>query len=131
MCKERWRTRDRLLEYDINIMPPRPHAAGLGLVYPWEDQSLSMLMHQLFELAKKNGYTDTETAFHTAFGTIFQDKQIIYSVFNEFPETGDDMHFYYDTYDNILYAWQDNEYVPINTLLIPDTILNAGNADEE
>lgn len=31
----RERTRDLLLEYDHHIMPPRPRAAGLGLVYTW------------------------------------------------------------------------------------------------
>jgi hypothetical protein len=31
----RARTRDLLLEYDRHIMPPRPRAAGLGLVYNW------------------------------------------------------------------------------------------------
>jgi hypothetical protein len=31
----RTRTRDLLLEYDIRIMPPRPRAAGLAMVYPW------------------------------------------------------------------------------------------------
>jgi hypothetical protein len=31
----RERTRDLLLEYDLRIMPPRPRAAGLAMVYPW------------------------------------------------------------------------------------------------
>ena len=31
----RARTRDLLLEYDIHIMPPRPRAAGLAMIYPW------------------------------------------------------------------------------------------------
>jgi len=31
----RVRTRDLLLEYDRMIMPPRPRAAGLGLIYTW------------------------------------------------------------------------------------------------
>lgn len=130
MCKERWRTRDRLLDYDIHIVPPRPHAAGLGMVYPWENYSLASLTRQLYEIAMRNGYTDTESAFCEAFGTVFQDKQIIFSVFVEFPENGDNNHLYYDTNDNILYAWKNNEYVPIDTLLIPDTILNAGDANE-
>jgi len=37
MCKERRRTRDRLLEYD---MLARPHTAGLAMVYPWENNLL-------------------------------------------------------------------------------------------
>ena len=31
----RERTRDLLLEYDIAIMPPRPRAAGLSMIYTW------------------------------------------------------------------------------------------------
>lgn len=31
----RERTRDLLLEYDVHIMPPRPRAAGLGMIYTW------------------------------------------------------------------------------------------------
>jgi len=31
----RARTRDLLLEYDTHIMPPRPRAAGIGIIYPW------------------------------------------------------------------------------------------------
>jgi hypothetical protein len=31
----RERTRDLLLEYDFRIMPPRPRAAGLAMIYPW------------------------------------------------------------------------------------------------
>jgi len=33
----RERTRDLLLEYNQYIMPPRPRAAGLGLIYTWLD----------------------------------------------------------------------------------------------
>jgi len=43
MCKERWRTRDRLLEYDESIMPLRPHSAGLSMIYPWENVTLLTL----------------------------------------------------------------------------------------
>ena len=34
-CRERHRTRDLLLEYDLNIMPPHPRAGGISIVYPW------------------------------------------------------------------------------------------------
>lgn len=49
--KERFRTRDRLLEYDSMIMPLMPHSAGLSVVYPWEDILFSGLAHQLFLIA--------------------------------------------------------------------------------
>ena len=45
---ERKRTCKRLLEYDFNIMSPRPHAAGLGMIYPWENIMLDNLTQQLF-----------------------------------------------------------------------------------
>jgi hypothetical protein len=32
---ERYRTRDLLLEYNTNIMPPHPRAGGISVVYPW------------------------------------------------------------------------------------------------
>ena len=35
MNSQRRATRDLLLEYDSVIMPPRPRAAGLAMIYPW------------------------------------------------------------------------------------------------
>lgn len=74
MCKERWRTRDLLLEYDSHIMPPRPRTAGLGMIYPWENISISSLIKQLFMIAAENGFLGTEADFKTNFGAYFQNK---------------------------------------------------------
>jgi len=125
MCKERWRTRDLLLEYDPYVMPPRPRAAGLGMIYPWEHIDMSNMIKQLYVFSKNSGYNGTEQDFITKFGSYLQSKQILFDVFDNFPETGAADLLYFDTEEKIMYYW-DNEYLPINTLLIEGTILNAG-----
>ena len=93
----RERTRDLLLEYDIRIMPPRPRAAGLAMVYPWlnsnteepgwvnippipntpefqvvypwESIGLSILGDQIYMLAAQSGYNGTREEFHRYFGS--------------------------------------------------------------
>lgn len=127
MCKERWRTRDLLLEYDSHVMPPRPRTAGLGVIYPWETILQNNLPKQLFAFAAASGYTDNEEEFRNNFGTYLQSKEIIYAEFNNFPEVGDLNTLYFDIVDKILYYW-DTEYLPVNTLLINGTILDAGTA---
>ena len=125
MCKERWRTRDLLLEYDPYVMPPRPRAAGLGMIYPWEHIDMSNMIKQLYVFSKNSGYNGTEQDFITKFGSYLQSKQVLFDVFDNFPETGAADLLYFDTEEKIMYYW-DNEYLPINTLLIEGTILNAG-----
>jgi len=127
MCNNRKLTRDLLLEYDFNIMPPRPRAAGLGMVYPWENMMLSTLIKQLFLIAHNSGYKGTESEFNSEFGSYLQSKQTIFDIFDNFPEVGDVNKLYFDTEEKILYYWE-NEYKPINTLLIEGTILNAGSS---
>lgn len=127
MCKERWRTRDLLLEYDSRIMPPRPRAAGLGIIYPWENRIINDLINQLFNFAINTGYNGTETEFKNGFGSYLAKKEIIFDVFNNFPQEGASNSLYFDLNDKILYYW-DNEYKPINTLLIEGTILDAGSS---
>ena len=93
----RERTRDLLLEYDISIIPPRPRAAGLAMVYPWlnsnyeeggwanippipntpefqivypwESIGLSILGDQIYLLAAQSGYNGTREEFHRYFGS--------------------------------------------------------------
>ena len=99
----RERTRDLLLEYDIHIMPPRPRAAGLSMiytwlnsnipnsdpiysvpipetaefsvVYPWESVGLSILSDQIFILASNSGYTGTREEFHHYFGSYLENNR--------------------------------------------------------
>jgi len=127
MCKERRRTRDLLLEYDKAIMPPRPRAAGLGMVYPWETMPISIISKQLYALAVSSGFNGTEIDFKNKFGSYLQDKQIIYANYNDFPIIGEMDKFYFDLIEKILYYW-DNEYIPVNAMLITNTIINGGEA---
>ena len=153
----RRRTRDRLLEYDRFIMPPRPRAAGLGLiytwlgsntpstdviynvpipdtaefsvVYPWETLGLSILGDQIYILASRSGYTGTREEFHHYFGSYLENnrQEIVFDIFNNFPQVGVRNMLYFDLDEKILYYW-DNEYIPVNTMLIANTILNGGDA---
>ena len=87
---ERFRTRDRLLEYDINIMPPHPRAAQLSVIYPWEQTPLGILSKQLYLLAAQSGYLGDESMFKLHFGEYLMHKeQIIYDLYINFPEEGE------------------------------------------
>lgn len=153
----RARTRDLLLEYDIHIMPPRPRAAGLSMVYPWlnsnkadfgwvdippipdtaefkivypwETVGLSILGDQIYMLAAMSGYTGTREEFHRYFGSYLEMNkwEILFETYDNFPETGEIEKLYFDLDEKILYYW-DNEYLPVNAMLITSTILNGGDA---
>ena len=154
MCKERWRTRDLLLEYNKSIMPPRPRTAGLGniyswgavvpsdegtltvptpiqkeisLIYPWENTSLSIFSNQLYKVALINGFVGTEKEFLDRFVNYVSDKQIIFEDYDKFPVYGSTTKLYFDQVEKILYYW-DNEYIPVNAMLITNTIINGGEA---
>lgn len=155
--KSRWLTRDLLLEYDRAIMPPRPRAAGISVIYswfnsndpiadkasyppipdtpefqviyPWETLGLSMLSDQIFILASRSGYTGTREEFHRYFGTYLERnrQEILFENYDNFPNPGSTQMLYFDLNEKILYYW-DNEYIPVNALLIAETILNGGEA---
>ena len=154
---DRWRTRDLLLEYDRQIMPPRPRAAGLGsiytwldtnqinqgeadvppdpttphasYVYPWENAGLIILSNQLYQLAAKSGYHGTSQEFYHYFGSYLENngKEILFEHYNNFPQVGTANMLYFDLDSNILYYW-DNTYIPVNAMLIANTILEGGDA---
>ena len=151
----RQRTRDLLLEYDRMIMPPRPRAAGLGLiyswlesntpstdviysvpipqtaefsiVYPWESIGLSILSDQIYILAANSGYTGTREEFHKYFGVYLENnrQEILFETYDNFPQAGTQNMLYFDLNEKILYYW-DNEYIPVNAMLIAHTILDGG-----
>lgn len=125
MSEARAKTRDLLLEYDKAIMPPKPRAAGLGSIYPWENLSISSFSKQLFKLAANSGFEGTESDFKKKFGSYLQDKQIIYANYNDFPIVGEIDKFYFDLVEKILYYW-DKEYIPVNAMLIANTIIDGG-----
>ena len=152
----RARTRDLLLEYDIRIMPPRPRAAGLAMVYPWlnsnseeqgwtgippipstaefqvvypwESVGLSILGDQIYLLASGSGYTGTREEFHRYFGSYLESNkwEILFEQFNNFPQVGSYDKLYFDLGENILNYWNGSEYTPVNAMLIANTIVNGG-----
>lgn len=154
----RERTRDLLLEYDIRIMPPRPRAAGLAMiypwlnsnsvdqgwvnippipntpefqvVYPWESIGLNILGDQIYMLASTTGYTGTREEFHRYFGTYLENNrwEILFESFTNFPEQGEIDKLYFDLDENILYYWAGTDYEPVNAMLIANTILQGGDA---
>ena len=153
MSNYRRGTRDLLLEYDAAIMPPKPRAAGLGtvypwdvlidntddlmppqphaarinMVYPWENTALSILYKQLYIIAVHYGFTGTEDDFANNFFTYVGEKQIIFALFNDFPQVGSTEKLYFDLEEKILYYW-DNDYIPVNAMLIANTKLDGGEA---
>lgn len=157
MYKDRWRTRDLLLEYDRAIMPPRPREAGLvyvypelainilnqgdatipptptsahiNTVYPWVQQGLFILSQQLYSFAAQTGYTGTQQEFNRYFGAYLESnrQEILFEQYDNFPQRGSDNMLYFDLDEKILYYW-DNEYIPVNAMLIANTIIDGGEA---
>ena len=153
--RERWRTRDLLLEYDTAIMPPHPRAGGLAtvypwgsayydnvidysvpkmphvarlsMIYPWENTSLNILNHQLYLIAVQNGFDGTEDDFKELFRGYVGPRSIMFATYDAFPETGITDKLYFDLETKILYYWND-EYIPVNAMLIAETALNGGEA---
>lgn len=138
-------------------MPPRPRAAGLGLVYtwlnsnypstdviysvpipattefqvvyPWESIGLNILGDQIYILAANSGYTGTREEFHKYFGTYLERnrQEILFEDYANFPERGSKEMLYFDLQEKILYYW-DEAYIPVNAMLIAHTILSGGDA---
>lgn len=153
----RARTRDLLLEYDVRLVPPHPRAAGLAMiypwlnsnyeeggwinippipntaefqvVYPWESVGLNILGDQIYLLAAQSGYHGTREEFHRYFGSYLETNrwEILFEDYNNFPQVGERDKLYFDLGENILYYWNE-EYIPVNAMLITNTILEGGEA---
>lgn len=148
--KERWRTRDRLLDYDFSIIPANPHTGGLPIIYPWEESTRTALAKQLYEIAKDYGFDGTMEDFFTS-------GNIVAKQLTDFPIRGRTTTLYLDIDTNIIYTFKelsqlitDEEatelgglvtfrnvdenityiYLPIRASLIEDTILSSGDATE-
>lgn len=100
----RYSTRDRLLDYDFNIVPPHIHSAGLSQVYPWEEMTLTLLSHQLYEIAKLYGFTGTVKEFFTKFGK--NNGSLVKGTLATFPVPGDEDILYLDEQTEILYYFK-------------------------
>lgn len=153
---ERYRTRDRLVEYDFNVYPAVPHTAGLQMIYPWENLMLSSLSHSIFLLAQRSGYTGEEDDFWSS----FSESKIHFGTLNTFPIPGEENSLYFDKETGILYYFKisttinyeqaaladvaivdhalvNNDgtevfylYIPVRAYLIEDTILNTDTSIE-
>ena len=153
--RERKRTRDLLLEYDNAIMPPHPRSGGimvlypwgtssydnmvdipipssphtttLAMIYPWEDASLTYLNNQLYLIALQNGFEGTIEDFKDLFTSYVGARSIMFATYDTFPTIGIANKLYFDLNEKILYYWQ-NEYIPVNAMLIANTEINGGEA---
>jgi hypothetical protein len=150
----RHRTRDLLLEYEPAIMPLHPRAGGLAMVYPWgndntsgatmppfpdpsaissiypwEMQNLAIMGDWLFNFATNSGYKGTREEFYKYFGTYLETnrQEILFETFDNFPSVGTEDMLYFDLNEKVLYYWNEG-YIPVNAMLITNTILNGGEA---
>ena len=126
MCKERWNTRDLLLDAQ-NPDPPTTYISHIRAVYPWEQMQLSFFAGQLYTLAKEGGYSGSAEDFDKEFGKLLEEKTIDYKSRSDFPIEGETSKLYFDIEEKILYYW-DGEYLPVNATLITGTILQGGGA---
>ena len=149
--RERKRTRDRLLEYDFSIVSPHPHTAGLSMIYPWENTSLSQLKAQILQIAKDCGYTGTDAEFWERFAG--SGGGVVTGIIGTFPRPGKENQLYLDVETDILYYFKEadenadiaalidagaeisygdnNEvyiYLPVRALPIEPLLLNCGSS---
>ena len=153
--RERKRTRDLLLEYDLAIMPPHPrsgglvvlypwgsfsydnvvdipiphspHTTNLSMVYPWEDISLTQFNNQLYLVALQNGFEGTMEDFKNLFASFVGARSIFFATYDAFPAQGVLNKLYFDLNEKILYYW-NNEYIPVNAMLVANTTIYGGEA---
>lgn len=116
--QERRKTRNRLLEYGYGIPAPIPITT---------EESLESLSHKLYLIAKNNGFTEAEEDFIKLFSGTMNNKQVLFASFSTFPQMGDQNVLYFDIDEKILYYW-NNEYIPVNAMLIANTTLEGGGA---
>lgn len=108
---------------------PIPDTTEFNTVYPWESVGLNILGDQIYLLAARSGYTGTREEFHRYFGSYLENNkwEILFEEFDNFPEVGEINKLYFDLTDKILYYW-NGKYIPVNAMLITDTILQGGGA---
>lgn len=111
------------------IMPPFPDPTAISSIYPWSMQDLAIMGDWLFALAASSGYKGTRVEFYANFGSYLEKnrQEIVFDTFDNFPNPGVQDMLYFDLNEKILYYW-DNEYIPVNAMLIAETIVNGGEA---
>ena len=123
--RERYRTRDLLLPYALIEGPPDPQYADVDMIYPWRNVLLNSVINAIYNVAHSSGYEGDLDSFRSNFGSLLEYQPLIYENYQDFPFVGDTQHLYFDLEEKILYYW-DNKYIPVNILLIEDTILKGG-----
>lgn len=151
--RQRKRTRDRLLEYYLSAPLLNPQTTIIDSVYPWHNYSLAMLSRQIYQLAVRHGFNDTEPKFWEKFAH----SDIAYGALSTFPIPGNTDRLYLDTETDILYYFKQTTaqiniqqadlngveivghsddglitylYIPVKALPIEDLIINSGTAAE-
>jgi hypothetical protein len=126
MNTERWKTRDLLENNPSNGIP----FSNIKTIYPWENLQLNILSQQIYEIAKMNGYNDSEENFFKKFS---QGSVIVDSI-NNFPLFGEKNTLYLDKDTNILYYFISTENIIsqelaniLNIRIIPPEELNLEN----
>lgn len=95
MNKERWKTRDLLVD-SSKINTP---FSSIKTVYPWENMQLDMLSKQIYQIAQNYGYSGDEKAFWDK----FSNGPVVISTVDEFPVVGEEDRLYLDKESGILY----------------------------
>lgn len=126
---ERYRTRDRLLEYDFNIYPAVPHSAGLSMVYPWENVVINQLSKQFIELVHSHGFTGDEQELWDR----FSDGVIKHGTLSTFPIPGNKNNLYFDIETEILYYFKaiPHEVLPDDAAVIGAAIVGISRIAEK
>lgn len=126
----RARTRDLLLEYNSYIIPAQIILYDIDVINSWGVNRTEALKKELYNFAENSGYSGTYEEFTHEFGSYLSahQQQIVFSLFENFPATGNSNQLYFDLTDKILYYWSGEEYVSVNAMLITNTILNGGEA---
>ena len=110
--EERYKTRDRLLDYTLNNYPIFPESNEIPRIYPWENINLGILSRQILDIAKQYGYTGDEQLLWNR----FTNGSIINGSLNTFPIPGEENNLYLDTETGILYYFKIVNDSDINVL---------------
>ena len=149
--RERYRTRDRLLTYNLNHILPFPQLAPVIAIDPYERAARNILMRQLYDIAKQYGFIGTSDDFFSSLGK----DNLVRGTLSTFPVPGENNKLYLDEETSILYyfraadepinlnnieiigahiAGTDNNtiyiYIPVRALPMENTIYDCGTAAE-
>lgn len=150
---ERYRTRDRLLDYAFDPIFSLPSNKKIPIIYPWENINSSILSEQIYKIAQAHGFDGDFDEFWERFNT----GGIVTGTIATFPIPGKENTLYLDLTTNILYYFKStNEiinteaaeelhieivgtssdniftylYIPVRAMPIENLIFDSGTAQE-